>query len=125
MSERANNIQSWIDVRIKREETTLCVFNIKIPADEEVDAEVKDILVRNNVKYDKRDTIVGSWNLNSDYYECEPVECIVEYCGVYPVHWNIEDVVKLEALCNTDKISIHVYWVVPDENGIEGFVPNN
>ena len=38
---------------------------------------------------------------------------------------SIEDVVKLETLCNTDKISIHVYWVVPDENGIDRFVPNN
>lgn len=125
LKERCNDIQSWIDARVKAEETTMCLFCIKVPANEDVKAIVTNILEKNSVKYSICDTIPGSWNLNDDYYECEPIECIVEYCGVYPVHWDINDVAYLEMLCNTDKIFINVHWVSHEENGDIKYTPNH
>ena len=104
----------------------MCMFDITVPweiIDKDKDErffEIKEILDRNNVTYGFVDTVPGSWNLNDDYLETDKIECIVEYCGVYPVHWNINDVVRLEELHNAGKLVINVCIV--DEAG--NYIPN-
>lgn len=71
------------------------------------------------------DTIAGCWNLNDNWYELDGVEAVVEYCGVYPVKWTIEDVVLLEKLYYNRDIYINVLWKRENEDGTISYIPNN
>jgi hypothetical protein len=74
---------------------------------------VVELIKRNYPKYTRCDTKLGCWCLNDDWYEFY-ADAITEYCGVYPVNWNIADVVFLEELYLRRKIYIDAAWVTKD-----------
>lgn len=118
---RASIINQWIeDRKEKGERPTECIFNITVPKnidlhEDETIRKVKEIFDRNHVSYSHVDTMPGAWNLNRDWLETGHINCIVEYCGVYPVDWNIMDVVELERMENDGEIIIRVVWIVNGE----------
>lgn len=130
LKERMDNIKSWIDDRKERGEVTKCCFYLSPPSinydchitELPVVKRLTDLLERNGiVKYTENvphwsfcDTVGGDWNLNRDWIEFGPVECIVEYCGVYPISWNLEDVVYLADMINNGELICKVYWIDPE-----------
>lgn len=124
---REEIIQNYINWRKRHNHINKCVFCITAPGDvqdarneKRLDS-VRELLDRNNVNYHYCDTVMGSWNLDSEWIETEKFECVIEYSGVYPIHWNIKDVVEFEALNNDGKIVTRVYLV--DEDG--NYIPNH
>lgn len=127
---RAKYIQSWIDKRKEDKETTTCYFYVTTPksvysehiTDRPELKQIIDILERNGYRKNKEDepfwsfcdTVSGSWDLNRDWLEVGPIECAVEFCGVYPVNWDIDDVVLFESLERTGQIMVHVIWKKDD-----------
>lgn len=125
MKNRSEIIQSWINARKERNEITRCVFYITVPKDEDFERngtieKVKVMLERNLVTCKHVDTVDGAWDLNRDWIESGEMDCIVEYCGVYPVDWDIEDVVEFERMETNGEIVVLVDWVVNDQ-----YVPNH
>jgi hypothetical protein len=58
----------------------------------------------------------GAWNLNHDWVETTEMECVIEYCGVYPVNWkDIRDIAWFEFMVNIGYLYIHV--MVKDKDG--------
>lgn len=122
---RAETIRSWIAARKERKEIMPCAFHITVPRNTDIDAEaailkIHAMLDRNRVKYAHVDTVPGAWNLNRDWIETRSMNCIVEYCGVYPVNWDIDDVVELERMDTDGEVIILVDWI---QNG--KYVPNH
>ena len=90
MEKRTEVIQEWIDARRERgEAATKCMFYITVPKDtdlcrDETIKKIEGMLDRNHVGHDHVDTVCGAWNLNRDWIETGEIDCIVEFCGVYP-----------------------------------------
>ena len=124
MENRKTEIQQMINSRLENNETIDCVFQILL-LKEKSKPIIEDLLKRNGYNTYTVDTIDGCWNLNDDWYELNDVKSIVEYCGVYPVEWDIEDVVLLEKLYYDRDIYIKVLWKQTDENGNTIYIPNN
>lgn len=123
--ERTEAIRRWINARKERGEITKCVFHITVPKctdlhTNETITKVEGILNKNHVKYDHVDTVCGAWNLNRDWIETGEMDCIVEFCGVYPVDWNIDDVVDFERMETEGEIVVTVDWI---EDG--KYIPNH
>lgn len=122
--DRKNEIQNMITDRLETNDTVNCLFQILLLKEELKDI-LEGLLKRNGYETGTVDTVEGCWNLNDDWYELDDVKSIVEYCGVYPVEWDIEDVVLLEELyCNRD-IYIKVCWKKETEDGMIKYIPNN
>ena len=103
MRKRTEVIREWIDARKERGEITKCMFYITVPKDtdiykDETIRKIEGMLDRNHVSHGHVDTVCGAWNLNRDWIETGEVDCIVEFCGVYPIDWNLEDVAEFERL---------------------------
>lgn len=116
MTERAKTIREWIAARKERNEITKCMFYITVPKNtdiyrDETIRKIEDILDRNRISHGYFDTICGAWNLNRDWIETGEMNCIVEFCGVYPVDWDIDDVVEFERMENEGEIVALVYWI--------------
>ena len=99
MGKRTEVIQEWIDARKERGEITKCMFYITVPKDtdiymDETIRKIEGMLDRNHVSHGHVDTVCGAWNLNRDWIETGEIDCIVEFCGVYPVDWDLEDVCR-------------------------------
>lgn len=125
MENREKIIKEWINTRKEDNELTACVFYITVPKRVKLDKDetikkIEDILDRNHVGHRYVDTLPGSWNLNRDWIETDQVDAAVEYCGVYPANWDIEDVVKLERMEYDGEIIIMVDWIKDGEH-----VPNH
>lgn len=125
MKNRTEIIQEWINERKEKNEITKCVFSITIPKCEnlhknKVIDKIEKILEKNLVTYRYVDTVCGSWNLNRDWIESGKMNCIVEYCGVYPIDWDIDDVVEFERMETNGEIVVFVDWVENDQ-----YVPNH
>lgn len=125
MRKRTEIIQEWIDARKERGETQTCMFYITIPKciafdKDKTVGKIKDILGRNHVGYGYVDTVCGAWNLNRDWIETEEMDCIVEFCGVYPIAWDMNDVAELERMETEGEIIVMVDWI---ENGKH--IPNH
>ena len=120
MKTRCKEIQSWIDARKEKDQTSKMVFYITVPCvninvyKDKMMQFVSEMLDRNNVEYNFVDTVPAAWNLNRDWIETDPVESIVEYCGVYPVNWCIDDVVTLEELKSTGEIVVLAFDITKD-----------
>ena len=107
---------------------TQCMFNITTPrvANRDIcenDENMKiitNIFDKYGIEYNVVDTVAGSYNLNRDWLETSDIPCYVEYGGVYPVNWDIEDVVTLEEMDYEGKLIIRVLWHEDDE-----YIPNN
>lgn len=127
--DRAKLISNWIQRRKNDgEEPMPCLFQITTPnflggtmlkEDQNVKA-VISILDKYGINWQTVDTIAGAFNLNRDWIEATDIPCYIEYCGVYPAEWDIEDVVALEQMEYEGKIMIRVLWHTKD-----GFIPNN
>lgn len=124
MNQRKNQIKFWITRRINNNETGFCTLQILL-LKEESKGIVEDLLKRNGWKGYPVDSICGCWNLDDEWYELSDVEAIGEYCGVYPVKWDIEDVVLLERLYTNRDIYINVMWKQKCEDGEIDYVPNH
>lgn len=106
---RKNKIQNMIAERLADNDTKNCLFQIILLKEESKDV-LEDLFKRNGYETYTVDTVDGCWNLNDDWYELDNVKSIVEFCGVYPVEWNINDVFLLEELYYNRDIYIQVFW---------------
>lgn len=125
MEKRAETIREWIEARKERGEITKCMFYITVPKrtnliKDETIKKIEGILVKNNIAHGHVDTVCGAWNLNRDWIETGEIDCIVEYCGVYPVNWDIDDVVEFERMECDGEIIVLVDWIVDGKH-----IPNN
>ena len=116
MVERAGVIRKWIDTRKEQSEITKCTFYITIPKNTDIGSneiikKIEGILDKNHVGYGHVDTVCGAWNLNRDWIETDDIDCIVEFCGVYPVDWDINDVVEFERMETEGEIIAMVDWI--------------
>ena len=48
------------------------------------------------------------------------IDCIVEFCGVYPIDWDIDDVVEFERMETEGEIIAMVDWIEDGEH-----IPNH
>ena len=108
----AERIQKWINERMKDNDYGKVLFSVLV-MDPAYEKQVVELIQRNYPKYKRCDTKLGCWCLNDDWYEFY-ADAITEYCGVYPVNWNIADVVFLEELYLRRKIYIDAAWVTKD-----------
>lgn len=121
-------IKGYIDSRKEdNQEPMPCIFQISTPKyicrhleENTFIKTITDILDKYNIKWSKVDTVGGAYNLNRDFIETEDIPCYIEYCGVYPVNWDINDIVTLEKMDYDGKLIIKVLWHKNDE-----YIPNN
>ncbi|MDE6014101.1 MAG: hypothetical protein K2H41_00165 [Acetatifactor sp.] len=116
MEKRTEVIQEWIGARKERGEITRCMFYITVPKDtdlykDETIKKIEGILDKNHVSHGNVDTVCGAWNLNRDWIETGEIDCIVEFCGVYPVNWDMDDVAELERMETEGEIIVLVDWI--------------
>lgn len=109
-------IQNCINNRKERNELTPCIFYISIPdardklLDNRLIQKISRMLNKYHVDNGICDTVSGAFNLNRDWLETGVMNCAVEYCGVYPVDWDIEDVLEFEDLEYSGQILVNVIW---------------
>ncbi len=125
MTKREETIQEWINARKERGEITRCMFYITVPKDtsllkDETIKKIEGILDRNRVSHGRVDTVCGAWNLNRDWIETGEIDCIVEFCGVYPVDWEIGDVAEFERMETEGEIIALVDWIEDEKH-----IPNH
>lgn len=125
MEKRAEVIQEWIHARKARNEITKCIFHITVPKATDIDKDetikkMEEILDKNHVSHGHVDTVCGTWNLNREWIETGEMDCIVEYGGVYPVNWDLEDIVEFEHMETNGEIIVMVDWIVDGE-----YIPNH
>ena len=111
----ASRIQSWIAKRMEDKDYINTLFSVLV-LDPAYEKQVIELIKRNYPHYNRVDTKLGCWNLNDDWYEFY-ADAITEWSGVYPIKWNIADVVFLEELYLRRKIYIDAAWVT--ENGLQ------
>lgn len=114
----ASRIQRWINTRMENKDYRNTLFSVLV-LDPAYEKQVLELIKRNYPHYNRVDTMLGCWCLDDDWYEFY-ADAITEYCGVYPVNWNIADVVFLEELYLRRKIYIDAAWVTKD-----GLMPIN
>ncbi len=125
MTKREETIQEWINARKERGEITRCMFYITVPKDtsllkDETIKKIEGILDRNRVSHGRVDTVCGAWNLNREWIETGEIDCIVEFCGVYPVDWEIGDVAEFERMETEGEIIALVDWIEDEKH-----IPNH
>lgn len=127
MEDRKELIQEWINARKEAgEKPVQCMFHITVPRadanlrEDKTIRKVEEMLARNGATSGHVDTVPGAWNLNRDWIETGLIDCIVEFCGVYPVSWDMDDVVELERMETEGEIIILVDWFKDGK-----YVPNN
>lgn len=116
MRKRTEVIREWIDARKERGEITKCMFYITVPKDtdiykDETIRKIEGMLDRNHASHGHVDTVCGAWNLNRDWIETGEIDCIVEFCGVYPIDWDLEDVAEFERMETEGEIIALVDWI--------------
>lgn len=113
---RKEMIQNCIKSRKERDELTPCIFYISIPdaRDELLNNplihKISAMLNKYHISHGKVDTVSGAYNLNRDWLETSVMDCAVEYCGVYPVNWDIDDILEFEDLEYSGQILVQVIW---------------
>lgn len=126
---RAETIKGWISSRKERQTPTNCIFDISIPyySDEmpsldtyEPIKTVIKLLEKYNIQWTEINTVPGTYNLNKPWLETTDIPCYIEYNGVYPANWDIDDIVTLESLEYNGDIIIRVSWHIDDE-----YIPNH
>lgn len=108
----ASRIQHWIDRRMENKDYIKTLFSVLV-LDPAYEQQVIELIKRNYPDYSICDTKLGCWNLNDDWYEFY-ADAITEWGGVYPINWNMADVVFLEELYLSRKIYIDAAWVTKD-----------
>ena len=124
---RIDLISKWIKKRMDNgEDPTPCIFQITTPKflecekleDNESIKVLIDIFDKYGIDWQSVDTVEGSFNLNRDWIETGDIPCYIEYCGVYPIKWDIEDIATLEKLDYDGKVIIKVLWHPEDKKFI-------
>ena len=91
---------------------------LELEATEEIKT-VIDILNKNGVDHSFCDSVPGCYNLNRDWISTEQiVDAVVEYGGVYPIHWDIDSIAVLDKMEYDGKLIINVAWYDEDGNYI-------
>lgn len=123
---REEMISKCIEDRVNKKETIKCIFDVTVPQcletrlefNKHVDIkEVCGIFDKYSIKYETVDSMPGAFNLDRMWLDTDietPIECAIEYCGVYPVNWDIKDVIKLEKMECSGKIIIKVSCITAD-----------
>lgn len=125
--DREKLVSNLIKHRVESGETCKCIFQFTTPKlhmslrNSDVIKEMSNILTKYGIDYNFVDTVCGSYNLNRDWMETGEIECCVEYPGVYPVGWDIKDVLYLEKMDIDGNLIVLVQ--VKDKNG--HWMPNN
>lgn len=128
--DRKQIISTMINDRKSNNEKAMpCIFQITIPkyfeeSNLENDNNIKaliDIFDKYDIEYKSVDTIGGSFNLNREWIETSDILCYIEYCGVYPIEWDVEDIVLLEKLDYDGIVVIKVLWHPEDGK----YIPNH
>lgn len=119
------SIASSITDAIRRDAIYHCVFWFSVPKyistgtkdflENSYIKEIISILDKNHVSYHTCDTVAGSFNLNRDYIETEIMDATVTFSGVYPIHWDVDSILKMENMEYNGDIMIVIAWF--DENG--------
>lgn len=109
---RASEIKRMIDFRLKTNDYIKCLFSVLI-LDNSIKKTVEELLRRYNHDDDTVDTVAGCWCLNDDWYEFQE-DATIEFGGVYPIHWNLGDIIYLEELYQKRKIYINVCYRTKD-----------
>lgn len=110
--EIVREIQSSIKWRVERRETRNYRFYITTPKlfEQDNDEHIKELLKifdKYNIEYLKVDTVDDFFDLNRDWYMTDtPIECSREYNGVFPVNWEISDVIKMKEFDEEGKVII-------------------
>jgi len=107
---KAFRIKKMIDARLKNNDYEDCYFSVLI-LDNSIETSFKELLSRYNYNDYTIDTVSGCWNLNDDWYQFR-CNAIIEWSAVYPIDWNLADIIYLEELYNKRKIYIQVYHKV-------------
>ena len=110
------SIKNSIKYRVEDNEINNCIFYISTPKsyfnydieNNETIKNVINILKRNNLSYEIVDTVPGSWDLNKMWLQTENVKCAIEYSGVFPISWNIDDIIELSRLYHHGDIIINI-----------------
>lgn len=124
-NKRAEVIREWISERKKKGQLTGCVLYITVPKyikiqDDVTIRKVEAILDRNHVDHAQVDTVSSAYNLDREWVQTGRIDCVIEYCGVYPAGWEINDVVELERMEHAGEIIISVWQDVKGK-----YLPNN
>lgn len=109
---KAFRIKSMIDDRVKKSDYIRCLFKVLI-LDDSVRKSFEELLRRYNHSTDTVDTVPGCWCLNDDWYEFQE-DAIIEYGGIFPINWNLGDLVYLEELYFSRKVYIDVHYKASD-----------
>lgn len=87
-------------------------------------AEVCKLLEKYGVKYTEFcDTIPGTFDLNQEFVETEPMMLNVQYNGAFPIGWSQDDCDIVQRLLHTGKIIILVTQIHEKDGEIK-YVPN-
>lgn len=124
MENRKIEIQNMITKRLNENDTVNCLFQILLLKKESKNI-IESLLKKNGYQTYTVDTVEGCWNLNDEWYELNDVEAIVEYCGVYPTKWDIDDIVLLEKLYYNREIYIRVLWKKENKDRTVEYIPNH
>lgn len=108
----AYRIQKYIDSRMENKDYIRTLFSVLV-LDPAYEKQVVELIQRNDPEYNRCDTKLGCWNLNDDWYEFY-ADAITEWGGVYPINWNMADVVFLEELYLRRKVYIDAAWDTKD-----------
>lgn len=122
-----NSIQAR---KINNEVPTPCVFQITTPRlmseEERLEtnehiAKVISLLEKYGIEWREVDTIEGAFNLNREWIESSDIPCYIEYTGVYPTDWDVDDIATLAEMDARGDIMISVLWhTSPDK-----YIPNH
>lgn len=118
----SDDIKEWIDIRVKRNETTRVRFCIS-PKDchtniyeNQLIHKIEKMFERVGINTRIVDTVAGSFNLNRDFLETDIFDAIVEYCGVYPIKMDTKDSAWLSKLDDCGDVRIFVFTYDKDNN---------
>lgn len=115
-------VARWIESRKTKNELVDCFFTITVPNvninkyDDQTFKKICNILDKYKIPHQFVDTVPGAWNLNRDWIETGVISCAIEYCGVYPANWDIEDIIDLENMESSGQIIILVTCKDSDGN---------
>ena len=134
--DKAQRIKMCIEYCKERDDYTNCRLHITIPklvTEQDLNDsvtpiihEVKEILERNKEDYMIVDSVAASFNprrgffetgiipcaveLRHDFFETDIIPCAVELTGVYPLHWDANDIARIEELEQNGDIVIFVSY---------------
>lgn len=107
-----NSIKEMMSTCVSANTLIPCRFVISKTIDEKYIDEIKSIFEKYGVVYNNVDCVSGSFSLSRQWIEndCEksPIQCIVNYNGVYPANWDTDDIIRFVQLEKEGKLIVMV-----------------